>query len=216
MNDEQLRIKQLAEELLATINRVVPNSTIHYAVEDGRRALAELIRMADTITTAEPQDDDEIIIAPVRFWVEPIGFGDGRYGPFRDEVEASGFMDSSDLISDGTHKIVPYQLDLPDGVTLERPAVPVVAPPEGHLYLVLKIENTYENYDDVTTYAVATVPAPPAEDDEDEYDEWKMTHIIDPYTGVGHTDGDSWYDVDVVESSAPDLIPVGTKYDFGY
>lgn len=41
------------------------------------------------------------------WWVEPIGFGDGVYGPFDDDVAASQFMDESPFLSDETHKIVP-------------------------------------------------------------------------------------------------------------
>lgn len=57
MNEEQLRIKTLAENLLATINATVPDSTIHYVVESSRRALRDLAAQAHTITTA-----------PVRTW----------------------------------------------------------------------------------------------------------------------------------------------------
>jgi hypothetical protein len=79
----------------------------------------------------------------------------------------------------------------------------------------LTIENTYELYPDQTTYRKGLViPVPPAEED-DAYEDWKYDHIHSQ-TGVGHEDGDSWYDVTVTASSRPDVLPVGTTFDFGY
>jgi hypothetical protein len=75
----------------------------------------------------------------------------------------------------------------------------------------LRIENTYELYDDVvTTVTDAVIPAPPANGDTDE---WAWDHIY-PFTGVGHEDGDSWYDVEITASSDPALV--GRKFDWGY
>jgi hypothetical protein len=109
--------------------------------------------------------------------------------------------------------------DLTSGVTLDRQPLPSVVP-EGHIGLVLQIENTYELYDDVTTYASVSVPSPPSNEGEDDASvqartDWSWDHI-DPLTGVGHTDGDSWYNVTVLESSDPTVIPVDTTWDFGY
>jgi hypothetical protein len=81
--------------------------------------------------------------------------------------------------------------------------------------LTLRIENRYELYPTEITTPTVTVPAPPEDEDSDAYDEWTWEHIHDT-TGVGHEDGDSWYDVEVTESSRPDLIPVGKTWDFGY
>lgn len=78
--------------------------------------------------------------------------------------------------------------------------------------LTLRIENTYELYDEVVTTATVTVPAPPPED-SDEYDEWAVEHIHDTF-GAGHEDGDAWYDAVVTESSDPALV--GRKFDAGY
>lgn len=100
-------------------------------------------------------------------------------------------------------------------MTLAQGTLPSEPAPEGHLHLVVQIDNTYEYYDAVTTYAVTTVPAPPAEG-TDAYEDWTYECIHDPLTGVGHSDGDSWYDVTVLESSAPEVIPVEKTWDFGY
>lgn len=80
--------------------------------------------------------------------------------------------------------------------------------------VTLAIENTYSLYPTQWTHPTVTVPAPPAKDTP-EYDEWAWEQIYD-HTGVGHTDGDSWYDVEVTASSHPDLLPVGAKFAFGY
>lgn len=104
--------------------------------------------------------------------------------------------------------------DLSDGVTLDRQPLPTDVP-EGHIGLVIEVENTYEFHEDVTTYASVVVPIPPAEG-TDAYEEWKFNQLIDRVIGVGYTDGDSWYDLMVLESSAPDIIPVDTTYDWGY
>lgn len=107
------------------------------------------------------------------------------------------------------------RLDLPQGgVSLECGKLPTDVP-DGRVALVLEIENTYERYADVTTYASVVVPAPPADEDSDAYDTWRWDHIIQ-LTGVGHPDGDSWYDITVLESSAPEVIPVGKTWDWGY
>jgi hypothetical protein len=98
---------------------------------------------------------------------------------------------------------------------------PVRLDSTGELYagptvtISLLIENTYELYDDVTVYqSNAVIPAPPdPETEPDLYDEWKYLHIY-CFTGVGHEDGDSWYDVTVLDCSDPELV--GQEFDFGY
>ncbi len=82
------------------------------------------------------------------------------------------------------------------------------------LTVSLTIENGYELYDDVTTRVVdALITPPPADVDSDEYQDWEQTQII-RWTGVGHTTGDSWYDVTVTACSDPALI--GKAFSFGY
>lgn len=51
MTPEQHRIKLLTQNLLATLDELVPDSTIHYVVENTRRWLQTLAKEADTITT---------------------------------------------------------------------------------------------------------------------------------------------------------------------
>jgi len=80
----------------------------------------------------------------------------------------------------------------------------------------LRIENRYPAIGDepiVTTVERVQVPPPPT--DETALHEWEQTHIL-PHTGTGRTKGDSFYDVEVTASSHPDIIPVGTTYEFGY
>lgn len=79
--------------------------------------------------------------------------------------------------------------------------------------ITVRIENTYENGDEIVTVRTATVPAPPS--DEGERDDWAYEHIH-ALTGTGRIDGDAWYDVEVTASSRPDLLPVGTTFEFGY
>jgi hypothetical protein len=85
------------------------------------------------------------------------------------------------------------------------------------IHLKLRVVNTYALHDTVVTYPEADVPSTPADtgQDGDGWREWAWQHIH-PLTGTGRTDGASWYDVDVLESSRPDLIPPGTSYAFGY
>ena len=51
---EQQRIQQLADNLLATLDAVVPGNVVHYAVEDARRALRTISRTVRTIRTRPP------------------------------------------------------------------------------------------------------------------------------------------------------------------
>lgn len=50
-NPQQAEIAEKAEELLATLERLVPTRTIHYAVIEAERALRALARNAHTIKT---------------------------------------------------------------------------------------------------------------------------------------------------------------------
>ena len=86
----------------------------------------------------------------------------------------------------------------------------------GSITVSLEIDNKYELYADVTTHATdVQVPAPPIEVDSEEYEEWAEDHIY-AETGVGHEDGDSWYNVEVTASSHPHLLAVGATFEFGY
>lgn len=76
--------------------------------------------------------------------------------------------------------------------------------------LSLRIKNHYDT-GTVTTFETVNVPHPPY--DEEEREEWEQEHIF-PATGTGQEHGDPSYDVTVTGSSQPDLIPVGTTYEF--
>lgn len=80
--------------------------------------------------------------------------------------------------------------------------------------VVLEIENHYELYDTVLTTVSTVIDEPPLDKESDEYEEWEQECIFE-HTGTGHTDGDSSYFVTVKESSRPDLLPVGTEFEFG-
>lgn len=85
----------------------------------------------------------------------------------------------------------------------------------GVVVVDLTVDNTYELYEDVQVKVHgAILPAPPEDQNSDEYSEWAHSNVIDPFTGVGHEDGDSWYDVKVTASSDPALV--GREFDFGY
>lgn len=86
--------------------------------------------------------------------------------------------------------------------------------PEGVITLDLSIENHYEDGDMVKTTVTTLVPPPPDEDDEDATDEWRQAWIY-PHTGTGQESGNSAYFVEVVTSSQPDVIAVGTEWEFG-
>lgn len=86
----------------------------------------------------------------------------------------------------------------------------------GTIVLGLEIDNTYERYDEEhTSFSDLVLPTPDEDDIAEDMDGWAVDNI-QPFTGVGHEDGDSWYDVLVSASSKPELVPVGTKFDFGY
>lgn len=90
--------------------------------------------------------------------------------------------------------------------------------PQTQIVVSLEIENSYELYPNVQTTATdIEMPAPPADVDSPEYQEWSEDFIY-AETGVGdtHTKGDAFYDVVVTASSHPDLLPVGTTFEFGY
>lgn len=84
----------------------------------------------------------------------------------------------------------------------------------------LRIENTYEDDETIVTWPVLEVKLPVPDEDDDARDDWEYTQIHD-HTGVSnlegmddHTSGDSWHDVEIVESTVPELV--GMTFDFGY
>ncbi|MFE0964081.1 hypothetical protein [Streptomyces fungicidicus] len=80
--------------------------------------------------------------------------------------------------------------------------------------ITLRIENTYDDGEEIVTRAVTTVPLPLPDEDSTERMDWEYDHIF-PLTGTGRTGGgDSWYDVEITESTAPDLV--GLTFEFGY
>jgi hypothetical protein len=84
--------------------------------------------------------------------------------------------------------------------------------------VLIKVEvvNSYELFDEVTVIREEWVPAPPADEESPEYEAWEYQWIFDLLTGTGRSEGESWYDVTVLESSRPDLIAVGAEFVFGY
>ncbi|WP_127498871.1 hypothetical protein [Actinoplanes solisilvae] len=77
----------------------------------------------------------------------------------------------------------------------------------------LYIENTYEFFGTQITTPTVTVTLPVPDEGTDDRETWEYDNVF-AHTGVGHTDGDSWYDVMIVESSAPELV--GLTFEFGY
>ncbi|MEU1813369.1 hypothetical protein [Micromonospora aurantiaca (nom. illeg.)] len=87
-------------------------------------------------------------------------------------------------------------------------------PPERYVRVSLCIENSFELYEDVETRVDdVLVPEPPTDQDSDEYGDWAYEHIH-CFTGVGHSKGDSWYDVEITASDQPELV--GRTFEFGY
>jgi hypothetical protein len=81
----------------------------------------------------------------------------------------------------------------------------------------LTIENTYEDGDEVVVLKDEEIEDPPTPVDmeSDAWSEWADDQIY-PLTGTGRTEGDSWYNVTVTASSDPNLVPVGTTFEWGY
>lgn len=78
--------------------------------------------------------------------------------------------------------------------------------------VTLLIENHYELYSMVVTTPTVTIPLPPDPADTEAYDEWEYDYILSE-TGTGRCGGDSWYFVEITESTAPELL--GRKFEFG-
>jgi hypothetical protein len=137
----------------------------------------------------------------------PEGDDNHKRGTFADRASATAHIATYIAVVDrnlgetGTYEIV-------EGTELDAEDEPIV--------VTLEIENRYANYGDVTTtIANVVIPKPWDKPDTEDYDEWQHEHIIG-WTGVGHCDGDSWYDVTVTASSDPEALAVGTTFDWGY
>jgi hypothetical protein len=78
--------------------------------------------------------------------------------------------------------------------------------------LTFTVSNAYEYYDTID-YTVTNAVVPAREPDEDP-DDWAYKQLYQEFTGVGHPSGDSWYDIEILESSDPTLV--GQKFDWGY
>lgn len=85
--------------------------------------------------------------------------------------------------------------------------------------VTLKIDNIYEDGDQIETTVQTQVEEPPYplvpnfDSSSDAFCEWEQDEIF-THTGTGNTEGDASYFVEVMESSQPDLIPVGTEFEF--
>lgn len=126
------------------------------------------------------------------------------------------------------------------GVKEGKYSVQPVTPPAS-VIVSLTVENAYELHESVTfTVTDVILPAPPsaptaaalelaqhwldtmtasgtAEDlaMDEALGEWAQEHIMEtPLTGVGHEDGDSYYDVTITASTMPSLV--GRKFTWGY
>lgn len=76
------------------------------------------------------------------------------------------------------------------------------------------IENIYEDGTRITTHVQTHVPVPPIRDESGAYDDWEDYHVFE-HTGADYPEGgDASYFVTVTQSSRPDLIPVGTEFEF--
>jgi hypothetical protein len=110
--------------------------------------------------------------------------------------------------------LVPRDTTTPVAVqALTKTPVPVYLGP-GVLLVSLRIENAYELYPDVVTIVEnAVIPAPPAGHASSAFDDWADEYVR-VFTGVGHEDGDSWYDVEITACSNSDLV--GKTFAWGY
>jgi len=80
--------------------------------------------------------------------------------------------------------------------------------------VTLEIENVYPDETIRTTVETRIpIPPPPSESDYERQD-WEDEYIM-PETGTGRTEGDAAYFVTVTKSSRPDVLPVGTEFEYG-
>jgi hypothetical protein len=76
--------------------------------------------------------------------------------------------------------------------------------------LLLRIDNVYPD-DTVTRETAVTVFSP--EPDEDLQD-WADDQLLE-YTGTGRTEGDAGYFVEILRSEFPEIVPVGSTFEWG-
>lgn len=90
----------------------------------------------------------------------------------------------------------------------------------------IKVKARVKNYyvdlgDEIVTEPEREMPPPPvpltldAGQDAPGLEGWIYDHMF-AMTGTGRTKGDATYDLEITESSRPDLIPVGWTYEWGY
>ena len=79
--------------------------------------------------------------------------------------------------------------------------------------VTLEIDNIYDG-DTIQTTVQTSLPPPPSLDhDSEEYSDWEYDYIF-THTGTGRTSGDSGYFVTVTASDRPEMLPVGTEFEF--
>jgi hypothetical protein len=95
-------------------------------------------------------------------------------------------------------------------------------PPAGTVRVYCRVENYYPAADDeIVTWPVADLPLPPGpmpepgQDCPEDVDNWINDELV-TLTGTGRTKGDAMYDLEVLASSRPDLVPLGYCHEWGY
>lgn len=75
----------------------------------------------------------------------------------------------------------------------------------------MDIENAYTDFDPIDTRVVdGMIPAP---ENLDDLEDWQAQYLND-FTGAGHVEGDSFYDMTITECSVAALV--GQTFDWGY
>lgn len=77
----------------------------------------------------------------------------------------------------------------------------------------LLIDNCYENGEKIRTVVETQIPVPPSASLA-ALEEWELDYIF-VHTGTGRLEGDACYFVTIADSSRPDILPVGTEFEFG-
>lgn len=88
---------------------------------------------------------------------------------------------------------------------------------DGHEDVVIDVTLLIDNFyggDKIKTTVETQVSFPPPDRASDEFNDWEQDEIFQ-HTGTGQESGDSCYFVTVASSSRPEIIPVGTEYEFG-
>ncbi|MER5482578.1 hypothetical protein ABT024_05090 [Streptomyces sp. NPDC002812] len=92
-------------------------------------------------------------------------------------------------------------------------AAPAPTSPGLNATVRLRIENRYADGAETVTTPVVTVPLPLPVEDTTEREDWEWEHILG-HSGTGPTNVHGWYDIKIIESTAPELL--GLTFDFGY